>query len=124
MERERLLEKKRVLESLVGRISGNKEKLGRVLGQLGKVNMDLGEEKEAMVAFIASQLLLTSLEVPERVIVEKWIESVRIHLGEERFMDCFYKALPLAGYLLAQHLGREEAELCMEEFVRRKRESE
>jgi len=118
MEREKLLERKKALEAAIGGISGDKEALGRVLGQLGRINMELNEEKEALITLIASQLLLTSIDIPEKIIVEGWISALREQMGYERFMECFHKALPLAGSLLVQYLGIQEAERCIEDFLK------
>lgn len=125
MEREDLLHMKKQLEEALGRVGTDPEALGRVLGQLGQVNMDLGLEDRALAELLASKILLVSLGVPQAVTVEDWIAILRANMGEERFLEAFHKALPQAGFTLVQYMGREKAERIMEEFARiegRKRE--
>lgn len=125
MEREDLLHMKKQLEEALGRVGTDPEALGRVLGQLGQVNMDLGLEDRALAELLASKILLVSLGVPQAVTVEDWIAILRANMGEERFLEAFHKALPQAGFTLVQYMGREKAERSMEEFARiegRKRE--
>ncbi len=94
------------------------EDLGPLLGQLGRVNLELGDQQEALVALMAAHILLVAKGQPQGSTVEGWLYHLRKDLGEERFMDAFHKALPLAGFLLVRYLGREEAEAAMEEFAR------
>jgi len=118
MERENLLHMKERLEEALERAGTDSEALGRVLGQLGQVNMDLGLEDRALAELLASQILLVSSGVPQAATVEDWIALLRENMGEERFLEAFHKALPQAGFTLVQYMGREEAERAMEEFAR------
>ncbi len=118
MERENLLHMKERLEEALEQAGTDSEALGRILGQLGQVNMDLGLEDRALAELLASQILLASLGIPQAATVEGWIALLRENMGEERFLGAFHKALPQAGFTLVQHMGREEAEGAMEEFAR------
>ncbi len=94
--------------------------LGPLLGQLGRVNMELGDQQGALISLMAAHILLVAKGQPQGPTVEGWLYSLRKELGEERFMDAFHKALPQAGFLLVRYLGRQEAEAAMEEFARKK----
>ena len=118
MKRENLQHIKERLEEALEKASSDSEALGRVLGQLGQVNMELGLEDRALADLLASQILLVSLGIPEAATVEGWIALLRKYMGEERFLEAFHKALPQAGFTLVQYMGREEAERAMEEFAK------
>ncbi len=118
MKRENLEHTKERLEEALEKSGSDSEALGRILGQLGQVNMELGLEDRALANLLASQILLVSLGIPEAATVEDWIALLRENLGEERFLETFHKALPQAGFTLVQYMGREEAERTMGEFVR------
>lgn len=118
MEREDLLHMKKQLEEALERVGTDPEALGRVLGQLGQVNMALGLEDRALAELLASKILLVSLGVPQAVTVEDWIAILRGNMGEERFLEAFHKALPQAGFTLVQYMGREKTERIMEQFAR------
>ncbi len=122
MEKETLERTRARLEDALTLVSPDREALGRVLGELGHVNLKLGREVEALVHLLASQILLTSLNIPEARVVERWVGRLREEMGEERFMEAFHKALPHAGFLLVQHLGKDEAEGAMDRFIRIKAE--
>jgi len=114
---------KETLERMREHIEDSLEKafpqdLGPLLGQLGRVNMELGDQEGALISLMAAQILLVARGQPQGLTVEGWLYNLRKELGEERFMDAFHKALPQAGFLLVRYLGREEAEAAMEEFAR------
>ena len=123
MEREHLLHMKEQLEKALEKAGTDSEALGRVLGQLGKVKMELGMEDKALAELLASQILLVSTGFPQAATVENWIAILRKNMGEERFLEAFHKALPQAGFTLVQYMGREKAERAMEEFARIKGKS-
>ena len=120
MDRESLVRMKEHLERTLDQLDSDTEALGRVLGQLGQVNTKLSNEVDALVNLLASQILLVSLGIPQADTVESWIVQLRSDMGEERFLEAFHTALPQAGFLLVQYMGREEAEAAMDEFTRRK----
>ncbi len=94
------------------------EDLGPLLGQLGRVNLELGDRQGALISLMAAHILLVAKGQPQGPTVEGWLYNLRRELGEEGFMDAFHKALPQAGFLLVRYLGRQEAEAAMEEFAR------
>jgi len=94
------------------------EDLGPIMGQLGRVNLELGDQQEALISLMAAHILLVAKGQAQAPTVEGWLYNLRQDMGEERFMDAFHKALPQAGFLLVRYLGRREAEAAMEEFAR------
>jgi len=120
MSRQALRHTKEQLEKILEQLGSDNEVLGSVLGQLGQVNMALGSEVDALVNLLASQILLVSLGTQQAAAVEVQIAKLRSNMGEERFLEVFHKALPQAGFLLVQYMGRDEAEAVLEAFARRK----
>ncbi len=113
---ETLKRMKQRLEEALERASS--DDLGPILGQLGRVNLELGDQHGALVSLMAAHILLVAKEKPQASTVEGWLYNLRQDMGEERFMDAFHKALPQAGFLLVNCLGKGEAEAAMEEFAR------
>ncbi len=93
------------------------EAAGRILGQVGRLQLDLGEPKEALVHLSAAQIVLTALNLSESLKVEEWMFDLQKEVGDKAFEEMLNRTLPRSGLILAQILGREEAESIMEKFT-------
>ncbi len=100
-----------------GDLQEHPEAAGRILGQMGRLKIELGEPKEALVHLSAAQIVLTALRVSDSTKVEEWMFRLQKELGETAFEEMLNRTLPKSGFLLAQVLGREQAENLMERFT-------
>ncbi len=94
------------------------EAAGRILGQVGRLQLELGEPKEALVHLSAAQIVLTALNLSESLKVEEWMFDLQKEVGDRTFEEMLNRTLPRSGLILAQILGREEAESIMEKFTK------
>jgi hypothetical protein len=100
-----------------GELRQHPEAAGRVLGQMGRLKIELGEPKEALVHLSAAQIVLTALNVDDSLKIEEWMFNLQRDVGEKAFEEMLNRTLPRSGLLLAQVLGREQAENLMEKFT-------
>ena len=100
-----------------GDLQDHPEAAGRILGQMGRLKIELGEPKEALLHLSAAQIVLTALNVSDSVKVEEWMFDLQRELGDRAFEEMLNRTLPKSGFLLAQVLGREQAESIMERFT-------
>ncbi len=100
-----------------GELQEHPEAAGRILGQMGRLKIELGEPKEALVHLSAAQIVLTALNIDDSLKIEEWIFELQREVGDRAFEEMLNRTLPRSGLLLAQLFGREQAEDLMEKFT-------
>ncbi len=100
-----------------GELQEHPEAAGRILGQMGRLKIELGEPKEALVHLSAAQIVLTALNIDDSLKIEEWMFELQREVGDRAFEEMLNRTLPRSGLLLAQLFGREQAEDLMEKFT-------